>query len=358
MENKIRIAVIKADGIGDAVLASPFFLGLRKHYKDALITAYLSPAGARVLDGLKCFDEVRVFDAQWLKYEPKPFYTRWFSALSLLMKLNREKYDMVIGMRWQDRLTSLITSLSNAKQRYGYDIGGMGFSINNVVQYPPMAIHVTEKNMLMLKAITGEKYPAKPVLKTDDKAEENIGALLKKGNISRYMVFHPVSGHTSKDWGIDKYNALAEYLSRGIKIIVIGAKEDKGINGLKARHVVNLAGMLTIQEIKALIKHAQLVIGNDSAGVHIASAFGVKSLTLFSGSARYQEWGAYGDKSYIIDRHVRCSPCGLTKCNMKMECLDIPVDFVAYTALQIMKGKQEQRLIKYKAKVQEPVKEI
>lgn len=352
MENNIKIAVIKADGIGDAVLASSFFLGLRKYYKDAHITAYLSPVGARILDGLKCFDEVKVFDAQWLKYTPKPFYTRWMSALGLLMKLNAGKYDIVIGMRWQDRLTSLIVSLSNAKQRYGYDIGGMGFSINNIVQYPPMAIHVAEKNMLLLKAITGIKYPAKPILKTDAKAEDSIGALLKKGNISKYIVFHPVSGHTSKDWGIDRYNALAEYLSRGIKIIVIGAKDDKGINELKARHVVNLAGMLTIQEIKAIIKHAQLVIGNDSAGVHIASALGVKSLTLFSGSARYQEWGAYGDKSYIIDRHVRCSPCGLAKCNQKMECLDVPVDFVAFTALQIMKNKQEQKLIKYKAKGQ------
>jgi ADP-heptose:LPS heptosyltransferase len=309
-----------------------------------------------VLDGLKCFDEVRVFDAQWLKYEPRPFYTRWMSALKLLMQLNKGNYDMVIGMRWQDRLTSLIVSLSNAKQRYGYDIGGMGFSINNVVQYPPMAIHVTEKNMLLLKAITGGKYPAKPVLKIDKKSEESIDALLKKGNISKYMVFHPVSGHSSKDWGIDKYNGLAEYLSRGIKIIVIGAKEDKGINDLKARHVVNLAGMLTIGEIKALIKHSQLVIGNDSMAVHIAAALGVKSLTLFSGSARYQEWGAYGDKSYIIDKHVRCSPCGLAKCNQKMECLDVPVDFVAYTALQIMRGTQEQRLIKYKAKGQDDSK--
>ena len=91
MENNIRIAVIKADGIGDAVLASSFFLGLRKYYKDAHITAFLSPAGARVLDGLKCFDEVKVFDAQWLKYAPKPFYTRWMSALGLLMKLNSGK---------------------------------------------------------------------------------------------------------------------------------------------------------------------------------------------------------------------------------------------------------------------------
>lgn len=352
MENKtiLRIAVIKADGIGDAVLASSFFLGLRKHYKDAYITGILSPAGVKVLDGLKCFDEVVVFDAQWLKYEPKPFYVRWLSALSLLLKINAEKYDMLIGLRWQDRLTSLILSLSNAKDKYGYDTGGMGFSINNIVKYPPMAIHVAEKNMLMLKAITGVKYPAKPVLKTDEKSEQDIDALLKKGNISRYIVFHPVSGHTSKDWGIEKYNALAEYLSRGIKIIVIGAKEDKGINELKARHVVNLAGMLTIKEMKAVIKHAQLVIGNDSAGVHTASALGVKSLTLFSGSARYQEWGAYGDKSFIIDSHVRCAPCGLARCNMKKECLDIPVDFVAYTALQIMKGRQEQKLIKYKAK--------
>ena len=354
MENKekLKIAVIKTDGLGDAILASSFFLGLRKYYKDANITAYLSRAGAEVLDGLNCFDEVRIFDAMWLKYTPKPFYTRWLSALSLLMRINKEKYDMVIGMRWQDRLTSLIISLSNAPERYGYDTGGMGFLINHVIKHPPMAIHVSEKNMLMLKEITGEKYPSKPVLKTDEKSEENIKALLKKGKIEKYIVFHPVAGLSLKNWGINNYNALAEYLSRGITIIIIGSKTDEGINEIKGRHVVNLASVLTVKEMKVLIKHAALVISNDSAGAHMAAALGVKSLTIFSGWVRYQEWGAYGDKSYIIDRHVRCSPCGLAKCKFKKECLEVPVDFVAYTALQIMKGKQEQRLIKYKAKDQ------
>lgn len=351
MENKsnLRIAVIKPDGIGDVVLASPFFLGLRKHYTDAHITAYLSPVGARVLDGLNCFDNVTMFDAQWIKYnDPKPFYTRWISALKLIIKLNCARYDMVIGLRSNERLSSLIVSLSNAKQRYGYNIGGMGFSINHVVSYPPQTLHVTEKNMLMLKAITGEKYPAIPELKTDDKSEESIISLLKKGNINKFVVFHPVSGNSSKDWGIEKFIELAKSLSKYFKILVIGAKEDNGINRLKAPDVENMAGMLTIGEIKALIKNAQLVIGNDSMAVHIASALGVKSLTIFSGSARYQEWGAYGDKSYIIDHHVKCSPCSLVNCNRKKECLDISVDFVAQTALQIMNCKQEQLLISYK----------
>ncbi|MCE5301323.1 MAG: glycosyltransferase family 9 protein [Spirochaetia bacterium] len=349
----MRIAVIKTDGIGDAVLASPFFLGLRKKYKDARITAFLSPAGSQVLDGLNCFDEVRVFDALWLKYEKKSFITRWFSALKLLVEINRGRYDMVIGMRWQDRLTSLIMSLCNAPQKYGYNTGSMGYGINNIAPHPPMSAHVTRKNMLLLEKITGEKYPPKPFLKTDQMSEDNVSALLKKGNIGKYIVLHPVSGHSSKDWDIKKYDDLAMYLSRGIKVIITGAKNDKGIDTLRGRHVVNLAGMLNVRETKALIKHAALVIGNDSAAVHIASAFGVKSLTIFSGSARYQEWGAYGDRSYIIDRHVKCSPCGLAVCNRKdiyKECLEVPVDFVARTALQILEGKQKQRLISFKPK--------
>ena len=350
MEKILNIAVIKTDGIGDAVLASPFFLGLRRHYKDARITAYLSPSGAQVLDGLGCFDEVKTFEAKWLSYDKKPFYTRWLSALSLLTMIRKNKYDIIIGMRWQDRLTSLITSLSGAKERYGYDTGSMGFYLNHPVKYPPMASHVAEKNMLLLKEITGAQYSPKPALKTDAVSESSIKQLIGKGKISKYLVIHPVSGHPSKDWGIERYSALGEYLSRGIKVIVVGAKSDAGISNIRGWHIVNLAGMLTIKEMKAIIKHASLVIGNDSAAVHMASAFGVKSLTIFSGSARYQEWGAYGEKSFIIDRHVRCSPCGLLKCGKKMECLDVPVDFVARAALDIMEGRQKQKLIKYKTK--------
>ncbi len=354
MENRLRIAVIKTDGIGDAVLASPFFLGLRKHFKDAHITAFLSPAGSQVLDGLGCFDEVKTFDAQWLKYEPKPFFVRWFSAFKLISLLNAGKYDMIIGMRWQDRLTSFILSMAKAKDKYGYDTGKMGFGINHIVSHPPISSHAAEKNMLLLKEITGVKLPAKTALKTDKVSEDNIKALLEKGKVTKYIVMHPVSGHTSKDWDMEKYNSLAEFMSRGIKTVVVGGKKDRGIEKIRGRHVVNLAGMLNLKEMKAIIKHASLVIGNDSAAVHIAAAFGVKSLTIFSGSARYQEWGAMGDKAVIVDRHVKCSPCGLAICNRKdiyKECLEIPAEFIGRLALEMLEGKKKQRLVKYKAEV-------
>jgi heptosyltransferase-2 len=350
MENKLRIAVIKTDGIGDAVLASSFFLGLRKHFKNAHITGILSPAGAQVLDGLGCFDEVKVFNAQWLKYNPKPFFIRWFSALSLIRLINNGKYDIVIGMRWQDRLTSYILSKVRAKDKYGYDTGSMGSGINHIVKYPPISAHVAEKNMLLLKEITGIKYPAKPLLKTDKISEENIKALLDKGKVTKYIVMHPVSGHSSKDWDIEKFNSLAEYLSRGIKTVVIGSKVDAGVAKIRGRHVVNLAGMLSLKETKSIIKNASLVIGNDSAGAHMASALGVKSLTIFSGTARHQEWGAYGEKSFIIDKYAPCAPCGLAICPKKennRECLDVPADFVARLALDIISGRQKQKLIKY-----------
>ena len=118
-KKRLHIVVIKTDGIGDAILASPFLFELRKKFKDAFITGILSPAGKEVLDLLNIFDDIKVFDPQWLKYKKVFFIKRWLSAMQLLLLVNKLKPDIAIAMRWQDRLTSFVLSLCNAKRKIG-----------------------------------------------------------------------------------------------------------------------------------------------------------------------------------------------------------------------------------------------
>ncbi len=80
IEKKLKIIVVKTDGIGDAILASPFFYELRKNFRKAYITGILSSSGKEVLDELKLFDEIIVFDPLWLKYKKEFFLKRIFSA--------------------------------------------------------------------------------------------------------------------------------------------------------------------------------------------------------------------------------------------------------------------------------------
>jgi len=348
MENKrLKIGVIKPDGIGDAVLASPFFLGLRRHFKDAEIIAFMSQQGAEILSGSHMFNKAVIISPAWLKYNGAGPLEKAVSFVSILNKVNAEKCGMLIGLRYRDRLTSLLLSLASAGDKYGYSVAGMGFGINHKAPIPPPETHEADKNMELLKYITGAEYHIMPQITTDKKSEDSIRALLTKWKVKKYVVIHPVSGHPSKDWGIANYSCLAEGISRGIKTVVTGAKADKGAMLIRGRHVLNLTGMLTVKETAALIKHAALVIGNDSAAVHIASALNVPSLTVFSGAAMYEEFGATGRKANIITKSVPCRGCGLTRCDKPSHyCMEIKPEVIADTALRILYGKQKEKVIR------------
>jgi ADP-heptose:LPS heptosyltransferase len=281
---------------------------------------------------------VKIIDPMWLKYKKTFFLTRWLSALGLLLMVNKGKYDMVIGLRWQDRLTSLILSLCNAKDKYGYDTGGMGFGINHKIPMLSHNAHVIDRNMEVLKQmLPGRKFVVKLGCSVD-KAQKKV-----KG---RYIVIHPVSGCPAKDWPIEKYGELAKYLAKKMPVYIIGTPTDTGIKTICGKNIHNTAGELSIRGIATLIKGASLVIGNDSAAVHIASAFDVKSLTLFSGSALYEEWGAYGKNSYIMTKDVICRECELAVCDKKgHECMEFEVKEVERQAYRILAGKQKKKIV-------------
>ncbi len=342
----LKIGVIKTDNIGDAVLASPFFFELRKNFKHANITAFLSPAGREVLDGLNLFNDIKIIDPLWLKYKKVSLIKRILSALRFVSIINKEKFDILIGMRYQDRLTSLIMSLSKAKNKFGYNVKSMGFGIDTKIKLPDKKDHEIFKNFAILKYLGITKKPEiKFGFSISKESEKKVKSILKENKIHNYIVIHPVSGHISKDWGIERFSTLADNLSKKLKIVIVGLAEDKGINEFKAENILNLAGKLDIKELGSLIKNSFMVIGGDSAAVHIGQVFNKKTLTIFSGAAFYEGWMACGNKSFVIIKDTSCRGCELIECNRKHECLDIEVGYVLRIIEKILKGIQKQKII-------------
>lgn len=336
---KQKICVIKADGIGDAVLASPFFYELRRLHPNSEITAFLSPLGAPVLSEPGLIDRIIIFDPLWLKYKKTFFLRRWISALTLVFKINAVKPDILIGLRWQDRLTSLVLSLSNAKDKYGYDTKGMGFGINHKLPPPVPGMAEYLKHLTVLKQITkSAKLKPRFVVFVSSGAEKRVSLLTARYKKRGYIVIQPVSGHPSKDWERSKFRELCVKIGGKTPVFVVGAALDKGIERLIGSGIHNLSGKLTIEETAALIKHAKLFIGNDSFGGHMAAAFGVKSLTLFSGTAPVSEWAPYGKKADVLVSEASCAPCGKANCDQERhKCMDFTVNEVYERVIKTLK---------------------
>ena len=96
----------------------------------------------------------------------------------------------------------------------------------------------------------------------------------------KYITLQNSSGMPSKcyDYFQETINFLLPMLQKhGIGIVQIGGPEDYPLN-----NVENLQGKTNIHQTAYIINNSLLHLGNDSFAIHMASAFGVKCVGLYS----------------------------------------------------------------------------
>jgi ADP-heptose:LPS heptosyltransferase len=70
-----------------------------------------------------------------------------------------------------------------------------------------------------------------------------------------------------------------------------------------------------IMDTAAVIRHAELFIGNDSGPLHLAALLGVPVVGLY-GPAPPEQTAPYAGRGVFLYRKVSCSPCTQTVCTM------------------------------------------
>jgi ADP-heptose:LPS heptosyltransferase len=94
--------------------------------------------------------------------------------------------------------------------------------------------------------------------------------------------------------------------------------------------------MTTVPQLAAIIRRASLLIANNSASLHLADAFRVPMVILYSGTEYESQWMPRNAPARLLRRYMSCSPCYNFRCPYGMECLDIQPQEVVDAALEIM----------------------
>src|SRR4051812_21148042 len=124
----MRILLVRLRQIGDVVFTTPAVHALRRRFPDAHLTYIVEPAAAAVVAHNPHLDEVIV--------APRAKGLRGFLGdLALGRRLRRERYDVAIDFHGGPR-ASLLTWLSRAPQRIGYEIAGRAWMYTTRVARP------------------------------------------------------------------------------------------------------------------------------------------------------------------------------------------------------------------------------
>jgi heptosyltransferase I len=294
-----NILIIKPSSLGDIVMALPALSALRKSFPKAKISWFIRPEFAPLLKNHPHLTETILFDRKFLG-------KAWFNPramaalLSLIWRLNRSKFDVVIDLQGLFRTASLAW-LSGCRKRFGMADAGEFAHIfyTHKVKQDRDSIHLVDYYLKIVQAAGASKsdtqsprWPTPFLLPVDPAAADAVNRLLKTKGIkpNSFAVFVPTSAHEDKCWPVERFVALADRVSRqfNLSIIATGAASEKStveeLKNLASVSIANFAGVTSLNELVALLKGARLVVSNDTGPGHIAAALGVPVVLIFGRS--------------------------------------------------------------------------
>lgn len=295
MNQDIRnILIIKPSALGDIVLALPALHALHAHFKQAHITWLVRPEFAPLLHNHPELNEVMLFDRKNLK-TPK-------QITALIHELRSGRFDLVFDFQGLFR-SAFLAKVSGSPLRYGLANARecAPWFYTHRVKPDTDNLHLVDVYLKMVHQAGTAKAPAQFILPDTDADKHDVFGLLKEKAIdpAAYTVFIPGSAHDTKCWPHERFAQLAERLCHdySLPVVAIGTQSEARaidqIVGASQTPIINLAGKTNLKTLCALLRHAKLVISNDTGPGHIASGLGVPLVMLFSWSnpARIYPYG-------------------------------------------------------------------
>ena len=300
----MNILIIHTAFIGDIVLSTALVSKVKEKYPDSNIYYLTIPLGKEVLKNNPKIKEVIVYD--------KRGKDKGFGAfISFVRKIRKLKIDICLTPHRYLR-SSVLSLLSGAKIRVGYDIANLSFVFNKKIKYDKTK-HEVEKLLSFVdddnKRFELEMYPS-------EKDKLKIDTLVK--NLSenkKIILIAPGSKWFTKKWPEEYFKILIQNLAKrdDLLIIITGGKEEKEIELDLDSKVLDLRGEISLLELAELTKRAILVVSNDSAPIHITSAFpNTRIIGIFGPTVKEFGFFPWSKNSKVFEINgLYCRPCAI-----------------------------------------------
>jgi len=289
LNQKPKILIIRPSALGDVARTTPCLVSLRRAYPGAQIDWLV---GSAFIDAIRCHPAL----THAIPFDRSDKRSVW----PLLRRLRRAKYDLVFDLQGLAR-SGLFAWATRAQTRVGdanaREFGWLGLNRRHPVDparhaIPRMtdllaaegievvhdlSLHVAPEDRAWVEAHSA----ARPI------DAQNIG---ENSGGERYACVAPTAQWGCKCWPMDRYVQITERLLRHAAIdhaVVLAApSENAAVRSAFADLLAEAsprvtAPVTTVGQSMALIENARLLVGNDSAPLHLAVGLGTPTVSLF-----------------------------------------------------------------------------
>lgn len=307
---KILLAI--SGHMGDAILATSILPVLRKRWPSASIDCVGSSWMRPILHKHPEIGTLWRID-HWIENREaisiwKKLIRYYLMRFSAIWHIRRERYSLAIDLSPYFPNKALVLFQSRIPVRIGYSSAGFSRLYTHALDWKYVPKHMVDYYFDLLRPLgIGEQYRryVKP----------SLPPLIRKNiNLPKsYIVIHPGSGNSQKEWPDHFWLELVQRLERdNITVVVTGKGQREGILAQKITEnsaVINLTNILSWDEYRLVIALAKLVVAVDSVAGHIAAVYDIDAITLFNGINNSHHWKPLSKKNTLLFYPMPCIPC-------------------------------------------------
>jgi ADP-heptose:LPS heptosyltransferase len=284
IEPPARIAVLRANGLGDFLFAMPAIAALRQTFLQAEVVLLGLAWHEEFLAGRPGpIDRVVVVPPARGVGMPEDFVEEPAVLEAFFRRMADGRFDLAVqlhgggqhsnpfvrrlGAKWTIGLRSPVAAELDAWVPYVY--------------YQPEVLRYLEV-VALAGARTADLEPRVELTAAD---REEAARALALSN-TPLAILHPGAGDPRRRWPAEKFAAVGDALSAaGVQVAVTGSSEERPITqaviqAMRAE-AVDLAGRVSLGGLAGLLARAAVVVANDTGPLHLAAAVGTSTVGIF-----------------------------------------------------------------------------
>jgi lipopolysaccharide heptosyltransferase I len=331
----MRFLIVRLGALGDIVHAVPAAAALRAAHPDAQIDWVVDARHRDFLDLVTVVDRVIVLE--------KPSLGGW---IDVTRRLRVGGYEAALDL--QGLLKSAVLARASGARRV------LGFSIFHLREKSARPFysesveaeggHVIRKNLRLLEAL-GIRDPeiTFPIAMIDSAAANEVVASAGRTPVA---LLNPGGGWPNKRWKASRFGEVAAFLRevRGFAPFVLWGPGEESL----ARDVVSasngaarVAPSTGLPDLVALCRRASLMVSGDTGPLHVASALGTPTISIFGPTDPVRN-GPWQSDDIAVSRFETCGCHYDRRCHERQWCLDTITVAEVTAAIQQRIGDRRQ----------------
>lgn len=286
----MKIAIVRLSALGDIIHSALVLQFIKKRYKNAHITWFCDKKFCEILQYSPFLDQIVPIEMDFIKEKKIGSFFRVIKALK-----NLEPFDLILDMQGLIKSALITHFLKGTK--VGFDFGsareGLASFFYHKKVYIPYNEHIFLRNMQLVATGVNFSFLEQEIVEKLPFLGYSNEALKKYEKIfngyKKVILLILGASKPQKRYPKEKFLEVANLLDGDI-FLVYKEKNDQNDAEYISKNAKNIRGLLNLNldELKAAISRAKLVIGGDSGPTYIAWALNIPSITIFGNTPSFR----------------------------------------------------------------------